>query len=172
VSARRDVRARAAMLTVAAIALGGAIVLGLPGEAVLAQPPAPAAREVDARFTQGVTMLHAKRYEYAATAFDRVLVLAPDMPEAHVNMGFALLGLGRPADARAFFESATALRPMQANAYFGLAEALEASGDVRGAIGAMRAYLHLTHPRDPFRRRAEAALWEWESAGQPANHQK
>ena len=174
-----DVRVRAAMLMVAAIALGGAIVLAIPREVPVAHAPgareAPVvassqAREVDQRFTQGVAMLHAKRYEYAVAAFDRVLQLAPGLPEAHVNMGFALLGAGQPAAARGFFDSATNLRPMQANAYFGLAESLEATGDLPGAIGAMRAYLHLTPAEDPFRRRAEAALWEWES--QPRDLQK
>ena len=175
-SAQRDVRLRVASLMAAAIVLGGAALLALPRPAPVAAPAARGAhaREVDERFTQGVAMLHAKRYEYAVAAFHQVLKYAPDMPEAHVNMGFALLGLGHAKEARDFFESATTLRPMQANAYFGMAEALEAQGDLRGAIGAMRAYLHLTAPADPYRRRAEAALWEWESAAsaRPADYQR
>ena len=31
------------------------------------------------------------------------------------------------------------------------------------ARGAMRTYAHLAPKDDPFRRKAEAALWEWES---------
>lgn len=120
--------------------------------------------EVDTRFKQGVIMLHAKQYEFAIAAFHRVLEIAPEMPEAHVNLGFALAGLSRWTEARAFFESATALRPEQANAYYGLAMSFEGQGDLQMAIGAMRTYIHLAPPDDGYRRKAEAALWEWESA--------
>ena len=120
--------------------------------------------EVKARFDQGAAMLHAKRYDYALTAFHRVLELAPDIPEAHVNLGFTLLGMKRHKEALAFFESATVLRPWQANAYYGMAEAMDALGDRSGAIGAMRTFVHLAQKDDPFVRKANAALWEWESA--------
>lgn len=116
--------------------------------------------EVDKRFKEGVMMMHAKEYEHALTAFHRVLQLAPQMPEAHVNAGFALLGMGQPKFARDFFESATNLRPNQLNAYFGLAEALTALGDDFGAMQAMETYVHLAPKDDPFRRKAESAAWE------------
>lgn len=118
--------------------------------------------EVRQRFDQAVLMLHARKYEHAVAALHRLLELAPTMPEAHVNMGFALLGLERPRAARDFFSSAIELRATQANAYFGLALALEAEGDVPAAIGAMRSYLHLSRADDPHRTRARSALWEWE----------
>ena len=124
--------------------------------------PHPA--EVARRFEQGVAMLQARQYEHAATALHRVLALAPQMPEAHVNMGFALLGLGRNAQARQFFEGAIDLRPDQANAYYGLALTWEADGDIAMATGAMRSYLHLARNERPEHlSRARAALWEWES---------
>ena len=59
--------------------------------------------EVRQRFEQAVLMLHARQYEHAATALYRVLELAPAMPEAHVNMGYAMLGLKRGDAARGFF---------------------------------------------------------------------
>jgi tetratricopeptide (TPR) repeat protein len=163
----RDARVRAVILTVALILLGGLTVTLLPRETfehtgVVAAKPRPHAAEIDQRFQQGVVMLHAKRYEYAVAAFDKVLEYAPDMPEAHVNLGFALVGLGRHKAAYDFFDRATVLRPQQANAYYGMALALEAQGDLRGAIGAMRTYVHLADPQDPHRRRAQSALWEWE----------
>lgn len=120
-------------------------------------------REIDSRFQQAVAMLHAKQYEHAATALHRVLRLAPRMPEAHVNMGFALLGLQRYGAARDFFQSAADLKPYQANAYWGLAVALEQLHDLEGALGAMRTYIHLAKPDDPYVRKARSALWEWES---------
>lgn len=120
------------------------------------------ARELAARFQQGVVMLHAKRYEHALTAFHRVLELAPRLPEAHVNMGYALLGLERYQAAHDFFLSAIEIRPNLANTYYGLALSLEAMGDLPGARGAMRSYIHLTEENDPYIRKARAALWEWE----------
>lgn len=166
---RRDIRAPVAILTVALIILGGVVVSLVPREGAAPRAPAmaaerPHADEIALRFRQGVVMLHAKDYDHAITAFHQVLKYAPDMPEAHVNMGFALVGRGNHKQAADFFESATVLRPAQANAYYGMAMAFEGLGDTRGAIGAMRTFLHLTDPQDRYRRKAEAALWEWESS--------
>jgi len=122
------------------------------------------AREIDTRFNQGVAMLHINQYEHALVALGRVLELAPEMPEAHVNMGFALLGLERSNEAWSFFNAATELRPGQANAYYGMAIALEAQGELQPAIESMEAYLHLEKsPDSDYGRRARAALWEWEA---------
>jgi tetratricopeptide (TPR) repeat protein len=118
--------------------------------------------EVKARFDQGAAMLHAKRYDYALTAFHRVLELAPDIPEAHVNLGFTLLGMQRHKEALAFFESATVLRPWQANAYYGMAEAMDAMGDRSGAIGAMRTFVHLAQKDNPFVSKANIVLSRWD----------
>ena len=115
------------------------------------------------RFEEGVVMLHAGRYNEAATAMHRVLLLSPRLVEAHVNMGYALLGLKRYKAADEFFRKAIDLKPYQGNAYWGLAEALEGRGDLSGALGAMRTYIHLAKPGDPYVTRARSALWEWES---------
>lgn len=163
---RGDVRLAALALTVGLVAGGGYLM----DRWMVGERPEPATHaekmrreEIDARFQQGVVMLHARQYDHAATAFHRVLQLAPRLPEAHVNMGFALLGQKRYREARDFFDSATTLKADQMNAYYGLAEAYEGLGDMRGAVEAMEAYLHRARPDDPFRRRAEAAVWEWRS---------
>ncbi|MBL8488063.1 MAG: tetratricopeptide repeat protein [Rhodocyclaceae bacterium] len=169
---RRDLRLPALAATVLAVAGGGWLL-----ERAAAPDPAAArhahaerklAEEIDNRFRQGVVMLHARQYEHAMTAFHRVLQLSPRMPEAHVNAGFALVGLQRHREARDFFEAATALRPGQVNAYYGLAVALEGLGDLEAASGAMRTYLHLAPGEDPYRRKAEAALWEWQARRESA----
>lgn len=159
-------------LAVAALALGllGHVATEPPVESESARAvtdlPAHArdqrSRETRERFDQAVLMLHAKQYEHAITALQRVLTLSPRMPEAHVNLGFAWLGLKDAAQAQHAFETAINLRPQQANAYYGLAMALEARGDLPGALGAMRSYLHLSRAEDSHRTRARAALWEWE----------
>lgn len=123
----------------------------------------PRLAEIDMRFQQGVVMLHARRYDEAATAFHQVLKLSPRLVDAQVNMGYALLGLGRNEAARDFFLAAIDLSPYQGNAYWGLAEALENLGDIPGALGAMRTYIHLAPAGDPYVRRARSALWEWDT---------
>ncbi|MBI3773762.1 MAG: tetratricopeptide repeat protein [Gammaproteobacteria bacterium] len=120
-------------------------------------------RELEERFQQAVAMLHAKKYDYAITALHRVIALAPRMPEAYVNMGYALIGMQNYPAARDFFNIALEIEPYQANAYWGLAVALEQMGDVEGALGAMRTFIHLSPPNDPYLRKARSALWEWES---------
>ena len=161
----RDVRLFGVMITVGIVGLGGAAVALLPAGAPPRAPPAVVhAGEIDVAFRQGVAMLHARQYEHAVTAFHRVLKFAPAMPEAHANMGFAFVGLGRHREAKAFFEGALALRPRQDNAYYGLAVAAEGTGDLEAARGAMRTYLHLAPPDDPFRERARAALQAWGDA--------
>ena len=116
--------------------------------------------EVDRRFREGVAMLRSKQYEQALSAFHRVLELNPEMPEAHVNTGYALLGLEQYKAAADFFDTATSLRPDQLNAYYGLGEALQGMGDKQAALQAMETYLHRSPPSDPFRRKAESAVWE------------
>lgn len=161
------------LTTVSAIAMLGAVFWWLedaPRNDGAANPHAgqPTARKdvhaevIARRFRQGVLMLHARQYEHAAVAFQRVLDLEPRLPEARVNMGFAMLGLGRADLAEDFFRAAVDLRPTQRNAYYGLAESLDTLGDRPGAIGAMRTFVHLSPADDPFMRKARSALWEWQ----------
>ena len=163
--ARRDRRRLGALLTLALVLMGGMWLDQRGGDTAAAPAPRlPHQDEVTQRFNQAVVMLHAKEYEHAITALHRVLMLAPQLPEAHVNMGFALLGLQRSAQARTFFETAIALRADQANAYYGLALAWDVAGDRAMATGAMRSYLHLARHESPQHlSRARAALWEWQA---------
>lgn len=117
--------------------------------------------EMDLRFRQGVIMLHAKQYEHAMTAFHRVLQLEPDLPEAHVNLGFALLGLGKFAEARDFFAGALGLHPGQTNAHYGMALAMDGLGERHEAVEAMHRYVSFAAADDPYRQKAEAVLAGW-----------
>lgn len=163
---RRDIRLGAIAATLLLVTAGGWLLELVPGSAPKAFSPRQHATDkiradLERRFQQGVIMLHAKQYEHALTAFHRIMQLAPEMPEAYVNMGFALIGMKRYKEARDFFESATLLRRNQVNAYYGLAIALEGMGDVEAALGAMRTFVHLSKADDPFRRKAEVAISEW-----------
>jgi hypothetical protein len=82
-----------------------------PGPAPAGGPAQGHAAAVDLHFQRGLAMLHARRYDYAVLAFHQVLRLAPRLPEAHVNMGFALLGEHKPAAARDFFATFIHLSP-------------------------------------------------------------
>ena len=179
---KRDIRIRVLAITVVVVS---AIALLIPYLPINKQEVTPVTQpfdsnqhakqqkqaEIAGRFEQAVLMLHAEQYDYAVTALHRVLELAPNMPEAHVNMGFALLGTGNYQAAYDFFHSAIALRPTQANAYWGLAVALEALCDIEGALGAMRTFIHLGDPENKFMTRAKAALWEWETRQDKASRQ-
>jgi len=132
------------------------------GEPIVAQEEVDM-RLLHQRFQQAVVLLQHGEYDYAVQGFHEVLKVAPNMPEAHVNMGFALLGLEEFEAARSFFDTATNLRPEQTNAYYGLAVAHEGMGDLRLAVAAMRTYTHVADGDDQYRRRAEAAIWEWEA---------
>jgi thiol-disulfide isomerase/thioredoxin len=129
--------------------------------------PAPASPDRPAGFAEafaaGIARLRQGDAHSAVLAFEAARRANPHAPEIYVNLGFAYLELNQPAAARTVFEQASAIAPGQANAYFGLAESLEAEGDIEGALGAMRTYLRLSPGDDPFRQRAMSALWEWES---------
>lgn len=156
--ARRDQRFLGLVVTVLAVLVGGLVLR--PSE-----PGSTGGDAVKPRFDAAVALLQARRFDAAVAAWREVAAAAPQLPEAQVNLGFALLGAGRAAEARAAFDRATELRPAQANAYYGLALAHEASGDLAVATGAMRSYLHLAKDEDPKHlARARAALWEWEQA--------
>jgi len=172
--ARMDKRRVVIPLMLVATLFTGFLLYGVndTADTVATAPGAPATprgdqardRLVHQRFQQAVTLLQHREYDYAMRGFHDVLAIAPELPEAHVNMGFALLGLGQYEAARSFFDTASNLRPSQANAYYGLAVAFEGLGDLRQAVVTMSAYVHIADEDDPYRRRAEAAIWEWEAA--------
>jgi len=120
------------------------------------------AAEINLRFEQAVMMLHAKKYEEAIVSLQRLLKLAPSMPEAYVNMGYALLGMKSYKEALKAFEAAIDIRSSQANAYYGMALTLKELKDIEGAIGAMRTYIHLTKTEDPYLKGAHSLVSEWE----------
>lgn len=118
---------------------------------------------IDLYFSNAIQYMQNKQYEQAIAEWHKILLLQPDIPEVQVNMGFSLYELGRYETAREFFISAIEHQVFQANAYYGLAMVSEKLGDIEGAMGAMRSYIHLASDDDTFIRKARSALWEWES---------
>jgi len=121
-------------------------------------------------FARGIEAMRLGDAHAAALAFDRARAISPHIAEAHVNLGFAFLAMKRPGEAATAFDRSLTINPRQINAYYGLGEALEATGDRKGAIGAMRSFVHLTAENDPFRRKALSALWEWEAPEEKVTH--
>jgi len=126
-----------------------------------------AAQLAHQNFQQAVVMLQAGQYDYAVSALHEVLKIYPGLPEAHANMGYALVGLGQYDAATDFFESATDLRPTLHTAYYGLALAEDGRGDTRAALAAMQAFAHLAAGDDPYLSRAQSAMRQWESELSP-----
>lgn len=107
-------------------------------------------------------------HELALKLWHPLLIEHPRLPEIKVNMGFSLYELGRYQVALDFFSEALEQNAYQANAYYGQAICHERLGDLESALGAMRSYIHLAGAEEnpQFIRKARAALWEWQSAGE------
>lgn len=118
----------------------------------------------DERFQNAVALLHTGHYEPAVRLFNKIVIQAPWMPEAEVNLAYALMGMELYEEAELHFERALVLNEQQLNAYYGLAISRERQGDLDTALGAMRVYAHLAKEDDPYLRKAWSAIWEWETA--------
>jgi tetratricopeptide (TPR) repeat protein len=118
---------------------------------------------IDQYFNNALAFMQNNQYQQAVHQWHQLLVLVPQMPEAHVNLGFSLYELKKYPAASEYFQRAMDINPYQLNAYYGLAMCYEKLGDIYAATGAMRSYIHLAKKDDPFVRKAKSALWEWES---------
>jgi tetratricopeptide (TPR) repeat protein len=127
------------------------------------------ARRAHQSFQQAVAMLQAGEFEFAVTALHDVLAVYPALPEAHVNMGYALLGLGEAGAAADFFDSASTLRPSLHNAYYGLALAELELDNKKSALAAMQAFAHRAAPDDRHLPRAQEIIWKLQAATKEAS---
>lgn len=148
-------------VVIAVAAIGSAISV-LPGEPAAPAVSAPADDGFGRLFNEGVEFMKQGRTHEAIIVFEAANQLKPQMPEVPVNLGFAYLARGNFQVALRHFEHALELKPDQANAYYGLAEALDGLGDPEGGLGAMRTFIHLEKIDSPFRNKAMAAVWELE----------
>jgi len=162
-------RVRFSLLAIAALTLGVFVVLKAAPERGVVVAADDAGAEEDAAigaafgraFEAGVEAFRRGDAHGAMIAFEEAARLRPASSQAHVNLGFALVELKAWEAAREHFARALEASPDQFNAYYGIAETLEGEGLIDQAAGAMKTYLYYAPAGDPFRRRAEAALWEW-----------
>ena len=162
------------LLTAVLIGLGGWVISQWPVTPTpgVQQPVATTATDEKAlrgQFERAVLLLQRNQFQQAAIEFNSIIDEHPDMPDAYVNQGFALLGLEHADTAAEYFYRAIELRPFQANAYYGLALVAEKKNDLESASGAMKSFIHLASEDDPYLPKARAALWEWETAIKPGD---
>ncbi|MCC0006852.1 MAG: redoxin domain-containing protein [Hyphomicrobiaceae bacterium] len=174
---RRRSHLIAAALVLVVIVAAGVVLEKMPGSGptVATAPQQSASSGVTPfgqAFAKGIEAMRLGDAHTAARAFDEARAINPHIPEAHVNLGFAFLAMQRPREAATAFDRALSIDAKQINAYYGLGAALDASGDRKGAIGAMRTFVHLSDKKDPFQRKAMSALWEWEAAENGATPQQ
>ncbi len=132
----------------------------------VSQPKKEKTLQIDTYFNRAIEHMKRKRYKQAVTQWQQLLLVNSTMPEAHVNLGFSYFETGEYKKAMMSFQRAMDLNPYQTNAYYGLAICYEKLGDLRAASGSMRSYIHLSKKDDPFVRKAQSALWEWQAQQQ------
>lgn len=115
-------------------------------------------------FEHAVTALRAKQYREAKISLAKILTLKPNIPEVYVNHGYACLGLNEYDCSRASFKTAIKLRPLQANAYYGLALTLKGKEKLESALSTMREYIRLSKSNDKYVNKAYSKIQLWEQA--------
>lgn len=91
----------------------------------------------------GALALQYRDYSAAQQAYAKALALGLSRWDIHLAHAWALEGLKHPAEARAGYDKVLALRPQQADALFGRANALKSEGDLPAALEAFKAYAQL-----------------------------
>jgi tetratricopeptide (TPR) repeat protein len=76
--------------------------------------------------------------EQAVENYRRVIELAPDWVEAHINLGVALYQMGRADEARNAFRTAVEIDPMNGISRYNLGCVLEEQGEIDEAISHLR----------------------------------
>jgi arylsulfatase A-like enzyme/Tfp pilus assembly protein PilF len=108
---------------------------------------------------QGLIKLREKDFVASASSFRELLKREVESFEVHYYFGRALLGLKRHAEAATQFEAAIRFQPAYGMAHEALAECRAATGDLGGAIAALRAGREAA-PTDGSLPQREGSYWE------------
>jgi tetratricopeptide (TPR) repeat protein len=76
--------------------------------------------------------------QQAVDTYRRVIELAPDWVEAHINLGVALYQMGRTDEARTAFRAAVDIDPMNGISHYNLGCVLEEQGEIDEAINHLK----------------------------------
>jgi Flp pilus assembly protein TadD len=96
------------------------------------------AAEFYRRFDRALSLQTQKKYGGAVEAWREALVLDPEDPKAHANLGAALASSGSVDDAIAEFRRAVQLRPGFGQAHYNLGGVLARIGSLEEAIASFR----------------------------------
>ncbi len=108
-------------------------------------PVDPATSGFDTLMSRGFSLMQAGKCDQAIALFEAAATKKPTSPEPLANLGWCALDGNRAAKGVSYFKQALGKNPRYADAMFGLAEALDRSGNRTDAIKAYNAYLQ-THP--------------------------
>lgn len=124
--------------------------MGLAADAVRHFEASAALRpeSAPAQFNLGTALAHAGRLDDAVAAFRKSLEARPEYALAHTNLGRVLLTQGKTADALSHLQEAVRLDGTNAQAIFGLAEALAAMGSYDRAVAMADRALMLKVPEE------------------------
>lgn len=107
-----------------------------------------------AYMNHGTLYLRQGDLKRALSLFGRAIESDPENAVAYVNAGFTYSDMGIYDKAIEFHRRAVQINPYYANARYGLAIALEGSGDRAGALREWQRYLEIGPKRGPWRQRA------------------
>ena len=94
---------------------------------------------------------------YVPAAFSKAIELAPNLPEAHNNLGIVFAMRGETGQAMRHFEQGLALDPRDATAHFNLGLLLAKQGRTADAIGRYEEAIRLDPGYEDARRALAAA---------------
>jgi tetratricopeptide (TPR) repeat protein len=98
--------------------------------------------EAAERFNRALQLQRAGSLAEAAEEYRRVVALAPDMPEAHANLGVVLANSGQFEEAVKAYQTALRLAPSLKPVELNLGIAHYRAGHFDQAVGVLDAYLH------------------------------
>ena len=108
------------------------------------------AAQADAAFRAGYAAREAGHLDAARAQFERVVKLAPQIPEGHEALGAVLLEMAKPAEAVPLLETAAKLKPNDAGIETNLALAYSQSGQAAKSLSHFKAALELaSRPNQP-----------------------
>ena len=117
-------------------------------------------------YSQGIQALQQGDLDSAQAAFEKVVRLAPKIPEGHNSLGWVLLARDQVEPAIHQFQTAIKLKPDFSQAHINLSNAFVRKGDASGAVRESREAVRLA-PADSESRRTLAHALDFSGQSHP-----
>jgi len=118
----------------------------------------PAGVNLEQIYLEAIAHERAGRVAEALAEFEKAAALAPNLPQAHYNLGVAYSNHGRIADALNAFQRAVSLAPGFAEAQANLGAALTEQDRLEAAVAALRKSISLAPDNPPVHNNLGTAL--------------